>query len=527
MPVAIPHRITLVALLVLPATFGLLGPPAAARAAGLESLLMPGKVSRAHERQEEQCALCHDRADKGRQATLCLDCHEDIAADLRAARGMHGRLAGIAGAQCSACHTEHLGRDGDIVKSTAVALDHRATDFPLEGAHQVLVCSACHKPGRKARATGSACVDCHRGDDVHRGQLDPDCGSCHGQRSWAGGRFDHNRTNFRLADGHALVSCNACHAGGRYEGTPTRCVACHRPDDTHAGARGENCDSCHTSAEWQTSRFDHGRQADFPLAGRHAHLNCGACHTGGRLEDPVPRDCVGCHRADDMHAVRFGTGCGDCHGQDQWQVPAWDHTARTGVVLPDGHTKLACHACHTDTVARQPVRQTCAACHRPEDPHGGALGVACNDCHATSGWRDDIRFDHDLTDYPLLGLHVLPTCAQCHTSKAFRGAPQDCHACHSRDDVHKGSLGKDCSACHSPNGWKLWEFDHARKARFELAGAHARVACVACHRQPAGVVELPRDCASCHRSDDIHLGQFGPQCQHCHSTLGFQGARIQ
>jgi uncharacterized paraquat-inducible protein A len=39
-------------------------------------------------------------------------------------------------------------------------------------------------------------------------------------------------------------------------------------------------------------------------------------------------------------------------------------------------------------------------------------------------------------------------------------------------------------------------------------------------------VKLPEDCASCHRKDDIHLGQYGAQCQRCHTTLSFQGARI-
>jgi hypothetical protein len=33
------------------------------------------------------------------------------------------------------------------------------------------------------------------------------------------------------------------------------------------------------------------------------------------------------------------------------------------------------------------------------------------------------------------------------------------------------------------------------------------------------------DCASCHAADDIHLGQFGHQCQQCHNANTFRGAK--
>lgn len=526
-PPVIAHPGRLAALVALPAALCLLGHAPVARPAPIEGLLMPGRVSRAHEKQENQCALCHDRTDRSRQAMLCLDCHDQVAVDLRATRGLHGRLPGIAGAQCNACHTEHLGRDGDIRKSAPAALDHRLTDFPLEGAHRALGCVACHEPGRPRRETSTRCGHCHAADDPHRGRLGEDCASCHDQQSWAGGRFDHDRANFRLEQAHTPLRCSTCHAGGRYKGTPAGCAACHRPDDTHAGARGTACADCHTSSTWTTSRFDHGRQARFPLIGGHARLACSACHAGGRFDAPLPRSCAGCHRADDQHAGRFGSACGDCHGEQQWSLPDWDHAARTGVALPEGHRVLGCHACHTAAVSQQQPRRTCDDCHRAADPHGGALGAACDRCHGTRGWRNDIRFDHDLSDYPLLGLHLLPTCAQCHTSQAFRGAPRDCQACHRGDDVHDGGLGRDCQACHSPNGWRLWDFDHAARARFELDGAHVQIACAACHRQPPGQLALPRDCASCHGRDDAHLGQFGGQCQHCHTTRTFQGARIQ
>ena len=66
-----------------------------AHASGIETLLMPGKVPTPHAKLESDCAKCHDRADRNRQARLCMDCHRDVGADVRAHTGFHGRLPGI------------------------------------------------------------------------------------------------------------------------------------------------------------------------------------------------------------------------------------------------------------------------------------------------------------------------------------------------------------------------------------------------------------------------------------------------
>ena len=87
-----------------------------AEAVNPETLLMPGKLTAAHAKFEEDCAKCHDRSDRSRQTGLCLDCHKETAADVRQHRGFHGRITGIDSTECRACHSEHLGRNADIVK---------------------------------------------------------------------------------------------------------------------------------------------------------------------------------------------------------------------------------------------------------------------------------------------------------------------------------------------------------------------------------------------------------------------------
>lgn len=498
-----------------------------ARAAGIEKLLMPGEVSKAHAQLEEKCSSCHDRSDRSQQTTLCLTCHKDVAADVARKAGHHGRLPNIATAECKACHSEHLGREADIVKLVKGSFDHHMTDFALDGAHATLACQSCHTPRRPWREASTSCGVCHKADDVHRGGLGAQCSTCHATTGWRGARFDHDKTRYPLHAAHEKTPCASCHVGGRFRETPRQCNACHAPDDVHRGARGEDCAQCHVESSWKTTRFDHAKEADFPLLGRHASLDCAGCHRSGKFDDELPRTCVGCHRSSDAHAARFGEDCAGCHGNDSWRVAAFDHTVKGHFELAGGHATLDCHACHTASLAVQELPKDCASCHRGDDVHAGAQRVGCETCHGTVSWKAGLTFDHDLGAFPLLGMHVVVGCGQCHASRAYAGAPHDCISCHRSSDVHKGSLGRDCAACHSPNGWRIWDFDHNRQTKFALTGKHAQLNCGDCHRESTGFTKLPRDCASCHRDQDIHLGQFGAQCQRCHTTLSFKGARIQ
>ncbi|HSD75006.1 MAG TPA: hypothetical protein VLB75_09575 [Steroidobacteraceae bacterium] len=491
-----------------------------------ETVLMPGKLTSAHEKYEEDCTHCHDRTDRARQRELCLACHKEIAADITGHSGFHGRLSGIEGSQCSGCHSEHLGRAADIVKLSE-PFDHAMTDFELAGAHASLTCESCHRPKDSYGKAPSDCYSCHSKGEPHQGKLGKECGSCHNAVAWRRLNYDHSKTSFPLRGKHGSVPCVQCHFGNRYKDTPPACVACHAPDDVHVGERGPKCADCHTAEGWKTAKFDHFKQTGFALVGVHDRIDCQDCHRSGRLKDPLPKDCHGCHQGEDSHAGRLGKECGKCHGNEKWAPPTFDHTRDTKYPLEGRHAKVACHACHTAPTATQKLATECHACHRASDVHSGKLGTDCAQCHSLEGWRVNIAFDHDLSDFPLVGLHVAVPCEQCHLTRAYKDVGQECLACHQADDVHKGGLGKDCARCHSPNGWRIWDFDHGKETGFALTGAHAKLTCSSCHKQPPDEVELDSGCVSCHAQDDVHLGQYGRQCQRCHSTVTFKGARLR
>ncbi len=498
-----------------------------ARAASVETLLMPGPVSRAHIKQEAVCSNCHDRSNVRTQTALCLDCHKEIAADIGTHHGYHGRMPNAGSGECRSCHTEHKGREADIVQLGRAQFDHSLTDFALEGAHRSLACESCHKAGEAFRKAQPACLACHKNDDVHHGQFTQACSECHSSISWSGAHFDHDKTDFKLTGVHEHTACNACHLGGHYKDTPRTCNGCHETDDEHRGSRGPDCGKCHSTTEWKTAKYDHLKETGYALLGAHDRLDCVTCHRSGNFKDKLPKDCTGCHQADDAHAGRFGPKCADCHDNEHWHPVQYDHLARTKFALVGAHAKISCYACHTAPVATQKLGKDCLSCHRSEDPHAGKVKGGCDSCHGQDSWRTAISFDHDLTAFPLLGLHRVVSCVQCHTTLAYGSAPTACVECHAREDVHHGGLGKQCESCHSPNGWAVWTFDHAKQTHFPLTGAHTKLKCADCHHVEPGATKTSPLCISCHRQDDRHLGAYGSQCERCHTTSTWKGARIQ
>ncbi|MFN3958988.1 MAG: cytochrome c3 family protein [Parvularculaceae bacterium] len=493
----------------------------------IEKIVSPGALSSAHQEFADDCASCHASFDKSAQSSLCLSCHKAVAADIKTSKGFHGKSPAVDDVPCKSCHTEHEGAAFNIAAFDEARFDHALTDYPLSGGHSGVKCGNCHAAGRKFRDAPTACVECHKTDDPHKGTLGPDCQSCHNIQSWKQIKFDHAKTRFPLLGKHQDVRCTACHLDQKFKGLPARCVDCHRDDDIHKGAYGADCASCHTPFDWAKVAFDHGSRTRFALKGKHAVLSCPACHTTSLTSPKLQTACVACHKSDDAHKGRNGPDCASCHGEGAWTSVRFDHDRRTKFALKGAHKALKCESCHLEPVTTALPGTACIDCHRNDDPHKGSQGPQCGSCHNETSWTANLRFDHDLGDFPLLGKHKSVACGSCHISKDFRAADPACSACHAEDDVHQGSLGEECADCHNPSGWPLWTFVHDTQTDFPLTGAHQGLKCAACHR-PSGPA-APRQssaCISCHRADDRHRGQFGPNCDRCHGTTSFAEIRL-
>lgn len=491
---------------------------------------MPGPLASAHAKYEDDCTQCHGKSRNTSERAQCLACHKDVAADVRDKHGFHGLSPQVQGRECRQCHSEHRGRDADIVGFVPSLFDHAHSDFPLEGQHRTAACDGCHAKSKKFREAPSACVDCHRDDDVHKERMGQKCQDCHSAKSWRETGFDHSRTHFPLRDAHRKVECASCHPGQTYKDVPTQCVGCHRLQDRHGGLFGRQCGDCHAETDWKRGRFNHDKVAEFPLRGQHAQVSCHACHSEGTRDRKLATDCYGCHQGADFHQGRFGRKCADCHGPESWTKKAFNHDLDTAFRLEGPHGKVACDVCHVVPARKGTPTRACVDCHRRDDAHRGQLGDRCDSCHRIDDWRSGVRFDHDLTDFPLIGLHALVPCAECHVGGTYKSARGECRECHAARDVHKGALGERCGECHSPLGWARWTFDHGRETEFPLEGAHQPLRCEDCHRKPdggAGGMAIDRTCISCHAADDTHRGAFGSDCARCHDTNRFADVQVR
>lgn len=291
------------------------------------------------------------------------------------------------GTQCGSCHTERSWKE-------PAKFDHDKSAFPLRGQHQRTDCKDCHK-SLLFKDVAKTCIGCHQKDDKHEKTLGEQCADCHTEKDWktTRGRFDHDRTRFKLRNAHAegKLACNACHRDLRsFRPTPTDCYSCHKKDDKHEGQLGQQCESCHIDRTWRETQFDHARSR-FPLTGKHIVTTCRQCHTTPRYKD-APRDCYGCHRADDRHKLRLGARCDSCHNTRSWVLSNFDHNARTSYKLEGAHRQVACESCHTAPAPRgrdtAVVGSNCVGCHRKDDFHDGQFGVRCEQCHGSDSWKN-------------------------------------------------------------------------------------------------------------------------------------------
>ncbi|MFO1271915.1 MAG: hypothetical protein U1F50_09595 [Rubrivivax sp.] len=145
-------------------------------------------------------------------------------------------------------------------------------------------------------------------------------------------------------------------------------------------------------------------------------------------------------------------------------------------------------------------------------------------------------FDHQSTDFPLVGQHQEVRCETCHVRGIFKGTPRDCAGCHVSGNT-MGALAptlrhfptqRACSDCHTSNAFTGARYDH----QDALAGQ-----CNSCHNavwapgKSAGHPPTNFSCDQCHSRLSFsnlikpadHLPQVGTAtCTTCHTGANFE-----
>jgi hypothetical protein len=477
------------------------------------------------------CSSCHNDVHKGSLGPTCEKCHSTKVAFTAATAGFdHGTTAfpligahravactkchvtggnfkGVKFASCANCHQTPHPQSVSTQCTTCHSsdswrtrkFDHSRTAFPLVGRHATVDCASCHKaPATKVKPAASTCATCHA--DPHKGEFKQDCKACHSETGFTGAVFDHARvTGFGLADGHAGLVCQKCHASVAVQGVPLAkktadfrglkpaCATCH--DDPHKTELGATCTTCHTTKTFAVTTFVHPAQAQALFVGKHAALACDACH----------------------------------------KPPA---AARAPARPPSSATTRAAPST-TAVTGFKTTPTACASCH--QDVHLGQVGTDCQSCHSASGitFAAD-RFSHERATFHLTGAHQKVACEKCHKSETaafpagrgtavrLAGLGTTCAACHA--DVHLGQVSQTCETCHSTDAFKVARYKHQSPPSGFFAGRHNSAKCVDCHKPstgdfPAGHgttvrFQVSTQCVACHI--DVHKGALGQDCARCH-----------
>jgi len=506
--------------------FTLLAYSQPASALRIEQLVMPGKLIEGHAKFEDRCEDCHENFSQAAQSKLCRHCHQEIDLDVFKKKGYHGDKL-VRDRRCTACHTDHKGRDAVIVLFETSTFNHKQTDFELRGSHKTAPCEDCHKKDKQYRDAPLECFACHQEDEPHKGLLGQQCDDCHNEEQWSelNYKFDHDQTDFPLRYEHKEVLCESCHTENMSKELSIECVTCHIINDVHGARYGDRCQDCHTAQGWDKGKFNHD-QTDFPLRNSHKEVVCDACHKEPIFDKEMKTDCFSCHEKDDQHRSQNGRLCNDCHLTTKWKEFRFDHDT-TDFPLKGTHKDLECTSCHKENIYKEELKTVCVGCHVQDDVHMEDQGKECDDCHSEEGWNKKIIFDHDMTGFPLVGLHATAPCEECHLSQVYTDAKLSCDSCHKLDDVHEKKLGTRCIQCHNPNGWGIWEFDHNTQTDYELDGGHKDLDCHACHMDPVeDEIHLLTTCISCHKKDDVHEGSLSVYCERCHVTSSFKDLRL-
>ncbi|MDE5418016.1 hypothetical protein L3049_08345 [Labilibaculum sp. DW002] len=229
------------------------------------------------------CKSCHKGSYTAPiEHNRCSNCHQDY----HQGQFVKKRLS----PDCKDCHTLN-----GFVGSTYSIDQHNKSIFPLRGSHLATPCFACHQQEEKwqFRNIGETCVDCH--NNIHKEVLKEkyypkeNCEACHSENRWSEIQFDHNKTKYKLLGAHEKQTCRSCHfnqgeATQKFTGFDQECLSCHQDEHQKQFEKAgkTDCLKCHQHENWTIAQFNHDK-TDFKLEGKHATLDCAACHKPQQL----------------------------------------------------------------------------------------------------------------------------------------------------------------------------------------------------------------------------------------------------
>ncbi|GAB6282431.1 MAG: hypothetical protein STSR0008_11770 [Ignavibacterium sp.] len=476
--------------------------------------ISPGELSNPHSKFEglSNCTKCHTIGE-GLSNDKCLGCHTEIKNRIIKKTGYHSSSE-VLNKNCWKCHSDHNGKNFQLVRFDSKTFDHKKTGFELNGKHKYIECNECHQSkftsGKESSRKGTFlglngnCISCHY--DIHKKTTTAKCESCHNTESFVSNiKFDHSKTRFQLIGAHKNVECLTCHKKSELNGikelrfvksVKVSCIDCHK--DIHQGKFGQNCLQCHnynSFAQITESNFEHSK-TNFPLLGRHQFVECKDCHKQ-KISTPIKySQCKDCHL--DYHKGEFVNenivrDCKDCHNEKGFSPSYFtiELHQQSKFSLTGSHLAIECKNCHykNSEWKFKFANFSCTNCHT--NIHKDEITIKfmgnnnCENCHNTLSWNVK-EFDHNQTNFQLKGKHSLISCSDCHikqsngfTTHTFKSLKSDCLSCH--NDFHfKQFSSNECIKCHNYNNWIPSTFNH-NSAQFKLAGAHETVECNKCH----------------------------------------------
>lgn len=248
---------------------------------------------------------------------------------------------------------------------------------------------------------------------------------------------------------------------------------------------------------------------------------------------------------DSPHGKDFKISCTTCHSSKGWaldkEIYSFDH-ASTKMPLTGQHKDINCRLCHASLVFSEAKAKTeCVQCH--EDVHSNTVGNFCDKCHTSQSWLvNNITEIHQQSRFPLVGVHTIAECTQCHKSESllrYDVQGVECIDCHRENYLatsnppHTDIFSTDCSQCHNIYSYE-WGGSGFNHNMFPLTLGHSNLQCSQCHTNN-NFTSLSTDCYSCHKADyeatthpAHNSGCYSTDCKICHTTNpGWQPVSFQ